>query len=81
MQSSTALDIRPELADALKTGRPVVALVSAPIAYTLPWPVNLETVRLAEAAVREEGATLAVIAVWRGRLTIGLDAGQVETLA
>jgi pseudouridine-5'-phosphate glycosidase len=41
----------------------------------------LETVRLAEAAARQEGATLAVVGVWQGRLTVGLGAGEVEALA
>jgi len=81
MQPPPPLDIRPEVAAALKDGRPVVALVSAPIAHTFPWPANLETVRLAEAAVRKEGAVLAIIAVWRGRLTIGLTSEEVEALA
>jgi pseudouridine-5'-phosphate glycosidase len=81
MQSSPSLDIHPEVTAALQEGRPVVALASAPIAHTLPWPANLDTVRLADEAVRSEGGTLAVVAVWRGRLTVGLDAGQVEALA
>jgi len=54
---------------------------SAPIAHSLPWPANLETAQLAEAAVRQEGATLAVVAVWQGRLTVGLTASEVEALA
>jgi pseudouridine-5'-phosphate glycosidase len=81
MQSSPPLDVRPEAAAALEAGRPVVALVSSPIAHTLPWPANLEAVRQADAAVRQEGATLAVVAVWRGRLTVGLEAAEVEALA
>jgi pseudouridine-5'-phosphate glycosidase len=75
------LDIRPEVAAALGSGRPVVALASAPIGHSLPWPTNLETVRQADAAVRQEGASLAVVAVWQGRLTIGLTADEVEALA
>jgi pseudouridylate synthase len=81
MQAPPPLDIRPETAAALKAGLPVVALTSGPIAHTLPWPSNLETVRLAEAAVKQEGGILAVVAVWRGRLTVGLDASEVEALA
>jgi pseudouridine-5'-phosphate glycosidase len=69
------------VADALQAGRPVAAMVSAPIAHTLPWPANLETYRLADAAAQQEGATLAVVGVWRGRLTVGLDAAEVEALA
>jgi pseudouridine-5'-phosphate glycosidase len=81
MHSSPPLDVRPDVAAALQANRPVIALVSVPIAHTFPWPVNLETVRLAEIAVKEEGGTLAVVAVWGGRLTVGLNAGQLETLA
>ncbi len=81
MYTAPPLDIRPEVAVALQAGRPVVALTSAPIAHSLPWPENLETVRLIEAAVREEHAVLAVIAVWHGRLTVGLTAKEVEALA
>jgi pseudouridine-5'-phosphate glycosidase len=81
MHPPPPLDVRPEVAAALQAERPVVAMVSGPIAHTLPWPANLETVRLAEAAVRDAGAILAVVAVWRGRLTVGLEAAEVEALA
>src|ERR1700704_5928958 len=53
--------------DALEVGRPVVALESTLIAHGLPWPLNFETAQAAEAAVREEGAVPATIAVCRGR--------------
>ncbi len=75
------LDLRPEVAAALHAGQPVVGFVSAPIAHSLPWPANLEAVRQAAYAVRQEGATLAVVAVWQGRLTVGLTAHEVEALA
>jgi pseudouridylate synthase len=81
MQPAPVLDVRPEVAAAQNAGRPVIALVSGPIAHTLPWPANLDTVRQAEAAARAEGATLAVVAVWKGRLTVGLEASEVEVLA
>jgi pseudouridine-5'-phosphate glycosidase len=58
-----------------------VAFTSAPLAHSLPWPDNLEAVRQAETAAREEGASLAVVAVWQGRLTVGLTAAQIEALA
>src|SRR3974377_963089 len=75
------LDVRPEVAAALQAGRPVVAVVSVPIAHSLPWPTNLETARQVCAACRQEGAPPAVGAVGRGRLTVGLDAAEVEALA
>ena len=62
-----ALDIRPEVAAAVQAERPVVALTSAPIAHSLPWPANLEAAQRADAVVREEGATPALVAVWEGR--------------
>jgi len=75
------LDIHSEVSAALRDHRPVVALESTLIAQGLPWPLNLETAREAEAAVRAAGAIPATIAVWNGRLTVGLDAGQLEDLA
>ena len=81
MQASPSLDVRAEVAAALQAGRPVVAMVSGPIAHTLPWPGNIEAFRQADAAVRQEGGVLAVAAVWRGRLTVGLEAAEVEMLA
>ena len=67
MDRSLTLRIRPEVAEALAKRRPVVALESTLIAHGLPWPLNLETARAAEAAVRAEGAVPATIVVWRGR--------------
>src|ERR1043165_9965111 len=75
------LSIKPEVADALRSGRPVVALESTLIAHSLPWPHNLETAQAAEAAVRAEGAEPATIAVWQGRPTVGLSEPQLEQLA
>ncbi len=79
--SALQLDIRPDVSTALAERRPVVALESTLIAHGLPWPANLETARQAEAAVRAEGAVPATVAIWQGRPTIGLDAGQLEQLA
>jgi len=81
MASSSLLDVRSEVAAALAAGRPVVALESTVIAHGMPWPVNLETARAAEAAIRREGAVPATVAVWQGRPTIGLSQAEMETLA
>src|SRR5260221_10020099 len=75
------LDVRPEIATALAAGRPVVALESTLIAHGLPWPVNGETARAAEAAVRAEGAVPATIAVLNGTPTIGLTETEIADLA
>jgi len=81
MESGANLDVRKEVANAMRERRPVVALESTLIAHGLPWPLNLETARAAESAVREHGAVPATIAVWKGRLTIGLNETEVEELA
>jgi pseudouridine-5'-phosphate glycosidase len=75
------LRIHPEVAQALRDGAPVVALESTLIAHGLPWPVNVQTARAAEAVIREEGAIPATIAVLEGRPTIGLSDTELENLA
>ncbi len=62
-------------------GRPVVALESSLIAQGLPLPHNLETAHRSEAAVREEGATPATIALDGGRLVVGADTELMARLA
>jgi pseudouridine-5'-phosphate glycosidase len=81
MSTPALLDLRPEVADALRAARPVVALESAVITHGLPWPLNLETARAAEAAVREVGAVPATVAVWQGRPAVGLGDQELEALA
>jgi pseudouridine-5'-phosphate glycosidase len=76
-----AIDVRPEVADAQRRGRPVVALESTLIAHGLPWPLNLETAVAAESIVRQEGAIPATVAVWEGRPTVGLGGAEIEHLA
>src|SRR5262245_23217758 len=81
MADSLALDIRPEVAAALRSGTPVVALESTLIAHGMPWPHNLETARAIEGAVRAAGAVPATIAVLDGRPTVGLTDAEIERLA
>lgn len=78
---SDLLDVRPDIAEALRAGRAVVALESTLITHGLPYPLNAETAAAAEAAVREGGAVPATVAVWQGRPTIGLGAAEIEHLA
>jgi pseudouridylate synthase len=75
------LSIAPEVTEALRAGRPVVALESTLISHGLPHPQNLEVARQAEAAVREAGAVPATIAIHRGRLLVGLGDAELEALA
>ena len=75
------LDVRPADAEALADKRPVVALESTLVAHGLPYPVNVETARDAERAVRAAGAVPATIAVLAGVPTVGLSDGEIERLA
>lgn len=73
--------ISEEVASALSGGSPVVALESTVIAHGLPFPQNIETALKCEAAVRENGAIPATIAVFGGEFHVGLDHSQIERLA
>ena len=75
------LVVASEVADALAGGGPVVALESTLIAHGLPRPGNVEVARELEAAVREEGAVPATIAVLDGVVRIGLDDPALEAIA
>ena len=70
-----------EVADALASGRPVVALESTVIAHGLPRPHNLETARRLEEVVRARGAVPATVAVLGGKLVVGLSDKQLSRLA
>jgi pseudouridine-5'-phosphate glycosidase len=68
----------PEVADALGSGRPVVALESTLLAHGLPRPDNRAAADEVEAAVRAGGAVPATIAVLDGVPHVGLTAAQVD---
>ena len=79
--SSPRVIVDPEVAEALRAGRGVVALESTLIAHGLPAPDNLRVAREAEAAVRESGAVPATIAVVGGTVRIGLDEDALAAIA
>ncbi|MCB2296877.1 pseudouridine-5'-phosphate glycosidase [Clostridium tagluense] len=74
------LDIKPEVAKALKEGRAVVALESTIISHGMPYPRNVETALKVEEIIRENGAMPATIAILNGRLKVGLTREEIETL-
>ena len=74
------LDIAPEVAEALRSNPPVVALESTIITHGMPYPKNVETASSAEQVVREVGAVPATIAVSGGRLKVGLSSDEIERL-
>ncbi|MDR8411205.1 pseudouridine-5'-phosphate glycosidase [Nonomuraea sp. 3-1Str] len=70
-----------EVAEALSTGAPVVALESTIISHGLPQPRNLEVARELEGIVREAGAVPATIAVLDGVARAGLTEAELERVA
>lgn len=70
-----------EVSHAFESGRPVVALESTIITHGMPFPQNVETARRVEAAIRDEGAVPATIAVMEGVLHVGLDEARLDRLA
>jgi pseudouridine-5'-phosphate glycosidase len=79
--SGTPIRLRPDVAEALAWGRPVVALESTLIAHGLPRPDNLALARELEAIVRDEGGVAATIGMIRGEPIIGLTDAQLERIA
>ena len=75
------LRIHPEVAATLKAGGPVVALESTIVSHGLPRPDNLRIAREIEAAVREEGAVPATIALVDGAVHVGLDDIALDAIA
>lgn len=70
-----------EVATAIKSGQPVVALESTVISHGLPYPQNKETALAMEDAVRKSGAIPATIAILEGKITVGISEEAIETLA
>jgi len=81
MSARNLIRFHPEITTALAENIPVVALESTLITHGFPHPQNLEIARKIEQTVRENGAIPATIAILGGKITVGLTAEQLETLA
>jgi pseudouridine-5'-phosphate glycosidase len=75
------LCVAEDVAHALKTFTPVVALESTVITHGLPSPENLRIAIEMEAEIRRLGPVPATIALLDGLVHIGVDAAQLEWLA
>ena len=76
-----SVHVKPTIAEALALRQPVVALESALITHGFGYPDNLRIARQMEAAVREEGALPATVALLAGEPHIGLSDDQLSSLA
>lgn len=67
------LSITDEIAEAIKKGKPVVALESTILSHGMPYPENIEFANNVEKIVRENGAIPATTAIINGKLKVGLN--------
>ena len=81
VEISNHLILADEISDALKTGRPIVALESTVITHGLSFPENLQIAKRMEENVRQVGVIPATIAVLDGKIHVGLNDSQLERLA
>lgn len=72
------LDFNDEVRSALNNGQPIVALESTIISHGMPYPDNIETAKLVESTVREQGAIPATIAIVKGRIKVGLSEEELD---
>ncbi len=75
------VEIRTEVAEALGTGTPIVALESTLISHGLPRPDNFELAREAERTVHAEGAVPATVGVIGGVAKVGLEEDDLKLMA
>ena len=78
MNLNKYLDVNPEVAEAVRLGKPVVALESTIISHGMPYPQNVETALNVERIIRDNGAVPATIAIIDGRLKAGLTPEEIE---
>lgn len=75
------LEIKPEVKEALINNIPVVALESTIISHGMPYPENVKMAKKVEMIIRNEGAIPATIAIMNGKIKIGLNDEDLESLA
>ena len=81
MPVSPYIHVSDEVADAVASGTPVVALESTIFTHGLPRPRNVEVALEGERIVRDAGGVPATIGVHRGTPTVGLTADEINELA
>lgn len=74
------LELSAEVEQALKEGKPVVALESTIISHGMPYPQNVQTALKVEQTIRDNGAVPATIAIIGGKLKAGCTPEEIEYL-
>ena len=80
MNYENYLSITPEIKEAIKEGKPIVALESTILSHGMPYPENIEFAHKVEEVVRGEGAIPATMAIIGGKLKVGLNAEELELM-
>ncbi len=75
------IDIKPEVLEALKQKKPVVALETTIISHGMPYPENIEMANKVESIIRDRGVTPATIAIIKGKIKVGLRPDEIEFMA
>lgn len=77
---TTMISYSKEVQEAMDQKKPVVALESTIISHGMPYPQNVETARIVEQIIRDNGAVPATIAIMDGQIKIGLSDEELELL-
>ena len=77
---TTMISYSKEVQEAMEQKKPVVALESTIISHGMPYPQNVETARIVEQIIRDNGAVPATIAIMNGQIKIGLSDEELELL-
>ena len=80
MNHSQYLQLSPEVEEAIRNGKPIVALESTIISHGMPYPQNVETALTCQRICRENGAVPATCAILGGKLCAGLTDEQIDYL-
>lgn len=75
------LHINKEVLGAINNNQPIVVLESTIISHGMPYPDNLATAAEVAQLIRAQGATPAIIALYKGKIHIGLDDDILEHIA
>lgn len=70
--------VNEHIKEAMKSGKPVVALESTIISHGMPYPQNVETALKVEEIIKNEGAVPATIGIIDGECVVGMTADEIE---
>lgn len=75
------LELGEHVKQAIKEGKPIVALESTIISHGMPYPKNKETALNVEKIVKENGCVPATIGIIKGKIKVGLTNEDIDLLA